>query len=220
VTSVKGDYKQHYHLVTSLQELAIVMGDDKEQKRKRKRSKSDKKKESHEDAALSSDVDKIDCDEPLLENKLDTTDGVSSSDAESGGGIAADSGEKTSEKSKENDVSVRESEQGGDKEEVPAKRKRKRKRKKGGDSQNESSAAPEEDADINAKKMTSVDYTVFVEGIPFDCTEDEVGNFFAVNGCKDVIQMRLPRYVMPWIVVIESLFPTVFCFYEQSIVFA
>ena len=78
-----------------------------------------------------------------------------------------------------------------------SKRKRKRKRKKkaaaasgGGD--NTSSTG----GDLTVEqKIESLDHTVFVEGIPFDCSEDEVKGFFSENGCPDVIQMRLPRYV-------------------------
>ena len=78
--------------------------------------------------------------------------------------------------------------------EKTTKRKRKRKRKK------KSGDAPSDAANGNANaneeggkdKLNSLEHTVFVEGIPFVCTEDEVKGFFVSNGCADVLQMRLP----------------------------
>jgi len=35
--------------------------------------------------------------------------------------------------------------------------------------------------------------TVYVEGIPFNSSEDAVRCFFEQNGCKDVIELRLPK---------------------------
>ena len=42
-------------------------------------------------------------------------------------------------------------------------------------------------------KLGSMDHTVYVEGIPFDCSEDDVKQFFVDNGIDDVIQLRLPK---------------------------
>mmetsp|Transcript_7677 Transcript_7677/g.11024 ORF Transcript_7677/g.11024 Transcript_7677/m.11024 type:complete len:316 (-) Transcript_7677:84-1031(-) len=44
------------------------------------------------------------------------------------------------------------------------------------------------------KKLASLEHTVYVEGIPFDCTEDEVRDFFVSNGIDDILQLRLPRW--------------------------
>lgn len=76
--------------------------------------------------------------------------------------------------------------------EEKSKRKRLRKRKKKPKNviSSDNGAVPESEQE----KYQSVEYTVFVEGIPFDCSEGEVENFFAENGCNDVIQMRLPRW--------------------------
>ena len=69
------------------------------------------------------------------------------------------------------------------------KRKRKRKRKnkenEGGESK------PEHDS--TEAKLSSLHHTVYVEGIPFDCSEEEVKEFFVSNGCDGIIQLRLPR---------------------------
>jgi hypothetical protein len=79
-----------------------------------------------------------------------------------------------------------------------SKRKRKRKRKKKAAAAADAVAG---DADTGGdlttdQKMDSLEHTVYVEGIPFDCSEDKVKNFFSENGCPDVIQLRLPRYVL------------------------
>lgn len=76
-----------------------------------------------------------------------------------------------------------------------AKRKRKRKRKKK-DSAGGSVGTGGGGSDVagQEEKLTSMDHTVYVEGIPFDCSEDDVRAFFEENGCGDVLQMRLPRW--------------------------
>ncbi len=69
------------------------------------------------------------------------------------------------------------------------KRKRKRKRK----ATNEQGGGKEEADASREAKLASLDHTVYVEGIPFDCSEEDVKEFFSSHGCEDVIQMRLPR---------------------------
>lgn len=71
-----------------------------------------------------------------------------------------------------------------------AKRKRKRKRKAKKDE--EDNTSPPDDAE--QQKMTSLDHTVYVEGIPFDCTEDDVKQWFVSHNCADILQMRLSRW--------------------------
>lgn len=66
------------------------------------------------------------------------------------------------------------------------KRKRKRKRKK-----KDTSSSLSGD-DVN--KLDSLEHTVYVEGIPFHCTEQDVKDFFVQNGIEDIIQMRLPTW--------------------------
>ncbi|KAL7532285.1 hypothetical protein ACHAWF_004076 [Thalassiosira exigua] len=81
------------------------------------------------------------------------------------------------------------------------KRKRKRSRKKkggedgadGGEGGGElSGSAPGASADAN--QLRSTEHTVFVEGLPFASTEEEVREFFARRGCGDVLQLRLPTW--------------------------
>ena len=93
-----------------------------------------------------------------------------------------------------------EAEKGDSKEEeepTTSKRKRKRKRKKKAAA--EVAARGEDDNEggdlTKEQKMESLEHTVFVEGIPFDSSEESVKKFFNENGCPDVIQLRLPRYV-------------------------
>jgi nucleolin len=46
----------------------------------------------------------------------------------------------------------------------------------------------------DAEKMNHVEYTIYVEGLPFDCTDEEVQEFFISHGCSDVLQLRLPKW--------------------------
>lgn len=72
----------------------------------------------------------------------------------------------------------------------PTKRKRKRKRKSKSAS---TETGDEKGSEESAIKLASLDHTVYVEGIPFECTEDEVKEFFVSHGIDDVLQLRLPR---------------------------
>lgn len=73
-----------------------------------------------------------------------------------------------------------------------SKRKRKRKRKK------KAAEEPEEEQEENDEEQpqthNSVVCTVYVEGIPFDATPDQVKEFFASNGVEDVVELRLPTW--------------------------
>lgn len=73
-----------------------------------------------------------------------------------------------------------------------AKRKRKRKRKAKKDDEEGDDTSPPNDA--QQQKMTSLDHTVYVEGIPFDCTEEDVKQWFVSHNCADILQMRLSRW--------------------------
>ena len=70
-----------------------------------------------------------------------------------------------------------------------AKRKRKRKRKAKKD---DDDTSPPDGAE--QQKMASLDHTVYVEGIPFDCTEEDVKQWFVSHNCADILQMRLSRW--------------------------
>ena len=73
----------------------------------------------------------------------------------------------------------------GDKPKRKRKRKRKNKENEGGESKSEH--------DSTEAKLSSLHHTVYVEGIPFDCSEEDVKEFFISNGCDGIIQLRLPR---------------------------
>eukprot|EP00526_Cylindrotheca_closterium_P014620 CAMPEP_0113619600 /NCGR_PEP_ID=MMETSP0017_2-20120614/9955_1 /TAXON_ID=2856 /ORGANISM="Cylindrotheca closterium" /LENGTH=279 /DNA_ID=CAMNT_0000529183 /DNA_START=35 /DNA_END=871 /DNA_ORIENTATION=+ /assembly_acc=CAM_ASM_000147 len=70
------------------------------------------------------------------------------------------------------------------------KRKRKRKKKKTEEEENEQ----EVDAVDEEHSQNSVECTVYVEGIPFDASPDQVKEFFVSNGIEDVKEMRLPTW--------------------------
>jgi nucleolin len=73
------------------------------------------------------------------------------------------------------------------------KRKRKRKRKKK-DPTSSSVTHENGESKEDVNKLDSLDHTVYVEGIPFNCTDQEVKDFFVQNGIDDIIQMRLPTW--------------------------
>ena len=102
----------------------------------------------------------------------------------------------TDEMPSHEDDAVREKDtpKGDESGEQKPKRKRKRKRKSKQAAAGDTSVGEQgEDSNKNAKKLTSLDLTVYVEGIPFDCSEKDVKDFFVSNGCEDIIQLRLPR---------------------------
>jgi nucleolin len=72
-----------------------------------------------------------------------------------------------------------------------SKRKRKRKRKK---KTTENPEEEQEEQDEQPDNHTSVVCTVYVEGIPFDATPDQVKEFFVSNGVEDVAELRLPTW--------------------------
>mmetsp|Transcript_20741 Transcript_20741/g.46935 ORF Transcript_20741/g.46935 Transcript_20741/m.46935 type:complete len:329 (-) Transcript_20741:63-1049(-) len=74
------------------------------------------------------------------------------------------------------------------------KKKRKRKRKRKAKSPIEEENPDESSNSDDVAKLQSVDHTVFVEGLPFSASEDDVRSFFAQNGCDDILQIRLPRW--------------------------
>lgn len=88
-----------------------------------------------------------------------------------------------------------------DEDETKGKRKRKRKRK----AKQTDAATPASDgtgevdntgADVLGKvdmtKTNQVDRTVFVEGIPYVCSEQDVRDFFIGHGVEDIEDLRLP----------------------------
>jgi nucleolin len=107
-------------------------------------------------------------------------------------------------KGEENETTPQEAEENEeehDEDEAKGKRKRKRKRKaKPADTEADAGDAGGEvdntSADVLGKvdmtKTTQVDRTVFVEGIPYVCTEQDVREFFIGHGLEDIEDIRLP----------------------------
>lgn len=70
------------------------------------------------------------------------------------------------------------------------KRKRKRKRKK----KKTSDDVSEQEEKVEGG-IASNDYTVYIEGLPFDSTEEQIKDFFEKNaGITDIVEMRLPKW--------------------------
>lgn len=80
--------------------------------------------------------------------------------------------------------------EGEEEENKTSKRKRKRKRKT---KATDDATVEQSSKNANETKLASLDHTVYVEGIPFDCSEEDVKGFFELNQCSDILQMRLPR---------------------------
>ena len=74
------------------------------------------------------------------------------------------------------------------------KRKRKKKRQAVHGNNEKVTNAQTESTLSDAEKLNHMDYTIYVDGLPFDCTEEQVEQFFISNGCTDVLQLRLPKY--------------------------
>ena len=56
---------------------------------------------------------------------------------------------------------------------------------------------------MTEEKLSSLDRTVYVEGVRFNRREEEVEEFFVKNGCTDVIQMWLVMYVFILLCMLE-----------------
>lgn len=76
------------------------------------------------------------------------------------------------------------------KKEAGSKRRRKRKRKKKKDDEKED----DNNEEAQPQHTDSVEHTVYVEGIPFDATPDQVKEFFESNGISNVMELRLPTW--------------------------
>ncbi len=74
------------------------------------------------------------------------------------------------------------------------KRKRKRKRKKRTTETDTSTSADVETKDTDQSAKDLVEHTIYVEGIPFDATPDQVKEFFSQGGIDDVVELRLPTW--------------------------
>lgn len=78
------------------------------------------------------------------------------------------------------------------------KRKRQRKRKKKSSSSKEEGADDASSSSVTdaTKKSEDIISTVYVEGLPFDATNDEIRDFFETGGIpeSEIIEMRLPKW--------------------------
>jgi nucleolin len=74
------------------------------------------------------------------------------------------------------------------------KRKRKRKRKKADKAPEEKETDEQQHEEQQQQHTDSVERTVFVEGIPFDSTPDQVKEFFESHDISDVVELRLPTW--------------------------
>mmetsp|Transcript_9535 Transcript_9535/g.14733 ORF Transcript_9535/g.14733 Transcript_9535/m.14733 type:complete len:308 (+) Transcript_9535:54-977(+) len=133
--------------------------------KKRKRTRKSKSKEFHD-----SDDEKVD--------KVDKVDTTSPND-----NLESDEKDDYEKGRDEKD----EAEEGVNNTLKP-KRKRKRKRKKKNVEETDASAFEKDE------KLNSIEHTIYVEGIPFDCTEEDVKDFFISNGCPDILEMRMSRW--------------------------
>ena len=82
-----------------------------------------------------------------------------------------------------------------EKDESTGKRKRKRKRKSKAtepDVAVEVDAKGRSESDESSKDL--VERTVYVEGIPFDATHEQVKDFFINEGITDIVELRLPTW--------------------------
>lgn len=74
------------------------------------------------------------------------------------------------------------------------RRKRKRKSKNSADKVKEEVDGPDSSENVS-QHQDSVECTVYVEGIPFDATPEQVKEFFMSNGdIEDVVELRLPTW--------------------------
>ena len=153
------------------------MGGEQSESKKRRRSRKRSKTSAADD------------DEPAGEEPKVTEEAAAASDED--GDDDNDDGSTTNE-NKESEVTKEEeaaTNDNGEEGEEKKKRKRKRNRKKKTDTTDaENTTEPEADA----AKLSSVEHTVFIEGLPFTSSEDQIRAFFNDLGCNDILQLRLP----------------------------
>ena len=152
------------------------MGGEQSESKKRRRSRK-RSKTSSEDEPAAGDDPKV-------------TD-----EAAASGNESDDDGSANHNESKDSDVVSKEEaadniDTNGEEGEEKKKRKRKRNRKKKTDTTDARNNANEPETD--AAKLSSVEHTVFIEGLPFTSSEEQIRTFFTDLGCSDILQLRLP----------------------------
>jgi len=164
------------------------MGDTNTESIEKKRKRSKKSKSSSDIATNNTEG----VDETAVKTTEDTADNSSSAN----GDIfildrsPAPANPLTTITPKEEDDNEEKIEEGTEKK----KRKRKRNRKKKNDTTTDNNTSNNSlDSEI-AAKLSSVEHTVFIEGLPFTSSEEEIRNFFTEHGCNDILELRLPKW--------------------------
>ncbi len=148
------------------------MGGEQSESKKRRRSRKRSKTSAADDNEPAGGDNKV-------------TEQVDASNIDDDGSVNNDN--KDAEVTKEEEAITNDGGEGG---EEKKKRKRKRNRKKKTDTTDAENANEPEAADT--AKLSSVEHTVFIEGLPFTSTEDQIRAFFTDLGCSDILQLRLP----------------------------
>ena len=171
----------HYTTAHFIRNILIIMGNDEAKessKKKRKRSRKSKSSAVADDEAVVPD-DNVDVIKSEKDNDNRDEDGAHKSKDDT----AISTNEEQNE---EGDV---------DGEDVPKKRKRKRNRKKKNDDTPAADGVSTVTSDdATAAKLSSVEHTVFIEGLPFTSNEEQIRAFFTQYGCNDILQLRLPTW--------------------------
>ena len=153
------------------------MGGEQSESKKRRRSRKRSKTSSEDEPAAGDDPKVIE-------------------EAAASGDESDDDGSANHDESKDSDVVSKKgaadntNDGNGEEGEEKKKRKRKRNRKKKTDTTDAKNNANEPETD--AAKLSSVEHTVFIEGLPFTSSEEEIRSFFTDLGCSDILQLRLP----------------------------
>mmetsp|Transcript_22380 Transcript_22380/g.27342 ORF Transcript_22380/g.27342 Transcript_22380/m.27342 type:complete len:365 (-) Transcript_22380:101-1195(-) len=161
----------------------------RKEKKKAKKAKKEKKKEKQKsDDASSASIAKEEGNTACDEMKSTITAVTKPTNEENCAGDVEDKESNTdlsSSKEKEGEIAEQNLDE-IDASGAKPKRKRKRKKKK---------ATADDDKDPEKADEGGNDYTVYIEGLPFDSTEEQIREFFERNGgITDIIEMRLPKW--------------------------
>ncbi|KAL7447251.1 hypothetical protein ACHAXM_011035 [Skeletonema potamos] len=160
----------------------------KKRRRSRKRSKTTGAAEDDDEPASSGGDPKV----------FETTNNVkeAASDDDNDENDDGSTTDKQQHEIHDKDSGVQEEEAGNDDDdedgEEKKKRKRKRNRKKKSDTTDAENGNEPHSNEADASKLSSVEHTVFIEGLPFTSSEEEIRGFFTGLGCNDILQLRLP----------------------------
>mmetsp|Transcript_26055 Transcript_26055/g.53744 ORF Transcript_26055/g.53744 Transcript_26055/m.53744 type:complete len:366 (+) Transcript_26055:100-1197(+) len=156
-------------------------------KKRRRRKRSKHGKDPDEDVEAAGEDEKQVSNESENDPYNDRDDGRGEGD---GDDDQEDRGKIEHSKNQEDD-----GDEEKEKDDTTKKRKRKRKRnKKSTEDASGGTTAKDSAADSDVSKQVSAEYTVFIEGLPFTSTEDDIRAFFDSHGCQDILQMRLPKW--------------------------